>query len=422
MLRNIVRECSRVRGFQASRVLNGVIPFNLADVGEGIREVQLLSWRIKEGDEIEEFDYICDVESDKATAEISSPYSGKVMKLHYGEGDTAFVGAPLIDIDVEGEEATPSSSPTPSEPAKTSESHLDESPKHVPTGKVLATPAVRSIAKEHKVDLRGVEGSGKQGRVLKEDILRHIGKIADKPSVPNSTSPKDELRPLRGYQRAMVKSMTIAAQTPFFGYEDEVVLDECMRVRTALKERALEKGVKLSYMPIFIKAVSMALREYPELNAHVIDVEEGLLVKGSHNIGVAVDTPMGLVVPNIKDVQERSIFSIAQEMQRLVELGRNGKLTKSDLVEGTFSLSNIGAIGGTYMRPIAPPPEVAIGALGKVMKVPRYDAAGEVVPTHIMNVSWSGDHRVLDGATVARFSNLFKSYVESPEQMILDLC
>ena len=148
---------------------------------------------------------------------------------------------------------------------------------------------------------------------------------------------------------------------------------------------------------------------------------ESITYKADHNIGVAMDTPQGLLVPNIKKIQQLTVFDIAEELNRLQDLGLRGKLGEADLKEGTFSLSNIGSIGGTYAKPVIMPPQVAIGALGKIQKLPRFDANDNVVKAHIMNVSWSADHRVIDGATMARFSNMMKTYIEKPSSMIFDL-
>merc|ERR1719312_495832 len=215
--------------------------------------------------------------------------------------------------------------------------------------------------------------------------------------------------------------MSESLKIPHFGYYDEIDMTNMVQVRKDLQQMSVERGVKLSYMPFLVKAASLALLHYPILNSS-LDLQAGTLTyKHSHNIGVAMDTAQGLLVPNIKGVQNLSIFEIASELVRLHEVGLAGKLSTKDLTGGTFSLSNIGSIGGTYASPVILPPEVAIGALGKVRVLPRYNAQGEVYPAHVMNVSWSADHRVLEGAIVARFSNLWKDYLENPTKLILDL-
>jgi 2-oxoisovalerate dehydrogenase E2 component (dihydrolipoyl transacylase) len=231
----------------------------------------------------------------------------------------------------------------------------------------------------------------------------------------------DTVQPIVGIRKAMVKAMTRAQEIPHFGYDDEIDLTSLIGLKKSMADYSKERGVKFSYMPIFIKAASMALHQYPILNASVDEKCENITMKAAHNIGFALDTPMGLVVPNIKNVQSRSIFEVAIELSRLIQLGLSGKLGPADVSGGTFTLSNIGTIGGTYAKPVIFVPEVAIGAIGKVQRLPRYNGNGDVVPAHIMNISWSADHRVIDGATMARFSNAWKSYLETPATLMLDL-
>ncbi|XP_010778395.1 lipoamide acyltransferase component of branched-chain alpha-keto acid dehydrogenase complex, mitochondrial, partial [Notothenia coriiceps] len=223
------------------------------------------------------------------------------------------------------------------------------------------------------------------------------------------------------FHRAMVRTMTAALRIPHFGYSDEVELSRLAALRKELKSLCESRGVRLSFMPFFIKAASLGLLHFPVLNASLDEGCQNITYKASHNIGLAMDTSQGLLVPNVKNVQLLSVFEIAQELNRLQALGTAGQLGTNELTGGTFTLSNIGSIGGTYAKPVILPPEVAIGALGKIQVLPRFDAGGQVVPAHIMNVSWSADHRIIDGATMSRFSNLWKEYLENPAAMVLDL-
>lgn len=262
----------------------------------------------------------------------------------------------------------------------------------------------------------------------------------------SSAIPDQEVQ-VRGLQRAMVKSMDAAWSVPHLGYSDEVQLDALAALRASMKPIATDRGVKLSYLPFILKATSLALRQYPSLNAWAAPDGSSVTVKGSHNIGVAMDTPRGLIVPNVKDCQDRSILSIAEELGRLQALAAAGKLGEEDLKGGTFTLSNIGAIGGTYASPVLVVPQVAIGALGRMQRVPRimsedeanrlglsatrleaadasagFSADAEVVAAvHVMRASWSADHRMVDGATIARFSNLWCSYLQHPTTMLADM-
>ena len=219
----------------------------------------------------------------------------------------------------------------------------------------------------------------------------------------------------------MVQTMTTANLVPHFTYGEELNLDALSALRESLKATFAEIGVKVSYLPFFIKALSLALRSFPQLNAHVNADCTSITHRAHHNVGIAMDTAKGLLVPNIKQVQHRSIIDVARELSRLQALGKAGQLTREDLQGGTITLSNIGSVGGTYCSPIIVVPEVCISALGSVRVLPRYDAQGQVKATKIMNVSWSGDHRVVDGATIARFNTLWKGFIEHPTRMLIDL-
>lgn len=407
-------------------------PFKLADIGEGIAEVELLQWFIKEGDKIEEFDSICEVQSDKATVEIKSPFNGQVKKLYYSVSDIAKVGSILCDIDVEGgaqevEEApsTQSSGSVTQQKVESEEVTNDISVKGK-TLKVLATPAVRFLAKQKNINLADIQGTGKDRRVTKGDILQYIERLSQG-STPRPTTSTPEYVPgekrvekLKGYAKAMAKKMEESLSIPHFGYCEEIVMNALVDLRKDLKPIAEKEGVKLSYMPFIIKACSLALKKHPILNSSINKELTEITYHGSHNIGVAVATPTGLVVPNIKNVQNLSVMEIASELQRLANLAKDNKLPPQDLTGGTFTISNIGTIGGTYAKPVLVVPEVCIGAIGRLQKVPRYDKNDNVVPTHIIQFSWSADHRVVDGATIANFSNQVKQYIERPGSMILD--
>ncbi|XP_036442994.1 lipoamide acyltransferase component of branched-chain alpha-keto acid dehydrogenase complex, mitochondrial isoform X1 [Colossoma macropomum] len=440
------------RFFRTSYAASGpILQFKLSDIGEGIMEVTVKEWYVKVGDRVSQFDSICEVQSDKASVTITSRYDGVIRKLYYDIDSVAFVGTPLVDIETDGGQ-------TPEEdvvetPAVSQEEHTHQ---HIRGHKTQATPAVRRLAMENNIKLSEVVGTGKDGRILKEDILNFIAKqtgailppspfqeiqppppapaAAAKPqekrpppSIPTPISPrpvftgKDRTEPLKGFQKAMVKTMTAALKIPHFGYKDEVDLTQLVRLRSELKGVAESRGVRLSYMPFFIKAASLGLLQFPILNASVDEECQNITYKAAHNIGLAMDTPQGLLVPNVKNVQMLSVFEIAVELNRLQTLGASGQLGTADLTGGTFTLSNIGSIGGTYAKPVVLLPEVAIGALGKLQVLPRFNAKDEVVKAHIMNVSWSADHRIIDGATMCRFSNLWKCYLENPASMVLDL-
>jgi 2-oxoisovalerate dehydrogenase E2 component (dihydrolipoyl transacylase) len=227
---------------------------------------------------------------------------------------------------------------------------------------------------------------------------------------------------MRGIKAAMAKQMLASVTTiPHFTVSDELVMDELIALRQALKPQFEKEGVKLSFMPFFIKALSLALHEFPVVNSRLNKDETELHYLRSHNIGMAVDSKIGLLVPNIKNVQNLSLFEVAKECDRIIASAREGKLSNADLSNGTISISNIGAIGGMTATPVINKPEVAIVALGKTQKLPRFDETGEVFAQSIMMLNWSGDHRVIDGATMVRFNNLWMSYLQSPQLMLMHL-
>ncbi|XP_049702895.2 lipoamide acyltransferase component of branched-chain alpha-keto acid dehydrogenase complex, mitochondrial isoform X2 [Helicoverpa armigera] len=398
----------------------------------------LYSKFVKVGDKVQQFDNICEVQSDKAAVTITSRYDGVVTKLYHDVDTTALVGQPLVDIEVQGEADEGSSSSSPEEqPKVTKQESVEEKSQRI---KVLTTPAVRRIAAQFNVDLSTVKATGRNGRVLKEDMLAHLNIDSDGSNeVPAPSSVQamsipltqakakvevlleDKVVPVTGFTKAMVKSMTEAMKIPHFGYSDEYDVTKLVESRQALKKIAEARGAKLTYMPIIIKATSLSLEQLPVLNSSLDSTCEHLTYKASHNIGVAMDTPSGLIVPVIKNVQNKTILEIARELNTLQERGSKGQLGLNELSGGTFTLSNIGIVGGTYTKPVILPPQVAIGALGKIQVLPRFDAEGNVRKAHILTVSFSADHRVVDGVTIARFSNFLKNYLENPYTLLLDL-
>jgi len=425
-----------------------IIPFLLTDIGEGITQVEVIQWHVKEGDRVKQSDRVCDVASDKATVEITCRYDGVVTKLHCKQGGTAFVGKPLIDLE-DGTAADPlgaTSSPPPPPSPPVSVRPPAVAPQKAPDpastfpppsspGKVLTTPAVRAIAVEHHLDLSAVPATGPHGRILKEDVLRYLKGEPHSPT-PAPTMPlpaprtmaEDRVEPLCVVRKAMFKAMTHSLTIPTFSCGDSVEVDALMALRKKCKallqarsKDPIRPPPSLTFLPFIIKACSLALRQYPALNASVDAEALRLIYRARHNIGVAVDSPAGLVVPNVKDVQLKSIFQIAEELATLQELAQSNKLTPEHLQDGTFTLSNIGAIGANWAVPVVFPPQVAIGAISKVERLPRFDESGAVVPRHVMNFGWSADHRVIDGATMVKFSNLMLSYLRDPETMLLDL-
>ena len=421
--------------------------FILPDIGEGIVECEIVDWLVAEGDEIQEDQAVCDVMTDKALVQIPAKYTGTVQKLYYQKGEIAQVHSPLFQMSIAGSTAKPNVDvndavvKAQSKAADKSIATQQTTANKVVNKKAVASPAVRRKARELDVDLTCVPGSGKNGRIYKQDIEEFIkGEVPNtidtsplssattknsvtqnkEPQSPQTQSGGMRAEPIKGIKAAMAKQMMASVSTiPHFTFSDEIDLTQLIALRASLKEQYKAQGVKLTMMPFFIKALSLAMKEYPVLNSKVNDDCTELTYFDDHNIGVAVDSKVGLLVPNIKSCQSKSIVEVANSLTSLTDAAREGRVAPDDLKGGTISISNIGAIGGTIATPIINKPEVAIVALGKLQHLPRFDETDQVVSKAIMQVSWSGDHRVIDGGTIARFNNLWKSYLENPSAMMM---
>lgn len=401
-------------------ISSGIKKFILPDIGEGIKEVEVKDWQVKVGDRVKEFDPICDVESDKATATISSRYEGRITKIYYEVGETAAVGQPLVDIELQGAPGEdPPQKETIADTMKkdTTKKDISDGGKGEPN--VATLPSVRQMAKQRNIDLTKVVPTGKYGHVLKDDVLKYIedlqrGEVT--PQLVGELHPEEQSetrKPLRGIRKAMLKTMTNSLAIPHCPYIEKIDL-------TRLDETSAKH--KIGKFPIIIKMVSLALCEYPQLNASLdYNGEPSLIFKHSHNIGIAIDTEFGLVVPNIKNVQNLTIVEIKNELLRLRELAYSSKLSIADSTGGTITLSNIGAIGSGMGVPTILPPEILIGALGRAEKYPLLNSNGQWEAKNVMPVVWSADHRVVDGATLARFSKLLKMYLEEPDSSLIKL-
>ncbi|MCU8014474.1 dihydrolipoyllysine-residue acetyltransferase [Shewanella sp. SM74] len=416
--------------------------FLLPDIGEGIVECELVEWLVSEGDWVEEDQPIADVMTDKALVQIPAIKAGKIAKLHYRKGQLAKVHAPLFAIEVEQMASAPATTINTDTVANAAPAAQAVSAEPARQGKALASPAVRRMARSLDIDLSQVLGTGKHGRVYKEDITRFqqgasnvsassATQVKEAPvqatqasqtQVPTSTVTQraDTVEPIRGVKAVMARMMVESVSSiPHFTYCEEFDLTDLVALRESMKVKYSSDEVKLTMMPFFMKSMSLALGQFPVMNSQVNADCTELTYKARHNIGMAVDSKVGLLVPNIKDVQDKSILEVAAEITRLTQAARSGRVAPADLKDGTISISNIGALGGTVATPIINKPEVAIVALGKLQTLPRFNVKGEVEARQIMQVSWSGDHRVIDGGTIARFCNLWKQYLEQPQEMLL---
>lgn len=398
--------------------------FILPDIGEGIVECEVIEWKVREGDFVEEDDVIVEVSTDKAIVEISCIHSGQITKLYYLAGERAEVHAPLYTIDIDEEDIEPTDRLIEGERQERDLALIIPSaslPQNDSNKKVSTSPAVRKLAREHDLDLALVSGSGKNDRILKEDVLAYLKPESRVPSLVLPENVEDRTEAIVGVRKIMAQRMADSVNSiPHFSFVDEVDVSELLKLRASLNVTFAEK-VKVTLMPLLMKALSLSITAFPIVNSRVDDAFNQLTYLQSHNIGMAVAGKTGLLVPNIKNIQKRSIIDIAQEVIRVTHAARSGVISPTDLKGGTITISNIGAIGGLSASPIINKPEVAIVALGKIQTLPRFNGAGKIKACQIMTISWSGDHRVIDGATIAHFNNTWKAYIENPHTMLANL-
>ncbi|MBI4345112.1 MAG: 2-oxo acid dehydrogenase subunit E2 [Euryarchaeota archaeon] len=405
--------------------------FRFPDVGEGITEGEIVKWLVKEGEKVKEDQPLVEIETDKAIVEIPVPQAGTILKLHYGEGETVKVGSVLVTLGEEGaapkveearrpsttvvgvlEEAEEEEVAKPEEKAAVEKKEAEERP-------VQATPAARRLATELGIALAQVQGTAPEGAVTEGDVRA----AAEKKPAVKVTKKYDmygyiERIPLKGIRKATARRMAESwEKVPRVTHMDEADVTTLVRLREKAKKEAEGKGVKLTYLPFLIKACIAALKEYPYLNA-TLEGEE-IVLKKYYNIGIATDTGEGLMVPVVKGADQKSIFQIAQEIEALAKAAQARTIDLADLKGGTFTITNIGVIGGTYATPIVNYPEVAILATGKIHERP-VARDGKIEVRKVLPLSLSFDHRVADGAYAARFVTRLIEHLENPGLLFLE--
>lgn len=409
-----------------------VFEFKLPDVGEGVAEGEVVKWLVKEGAEVKENQPLVEIMTDKVNVEIPSPKKGTVLKLNAKEGEIVKVGQVLLVIGEKGEQvpAGPAAS-TQSTPAQVVAKPAEVPrtatvvPAAAPTKpqEILATPATRKLARDLGVDLTIVQGAGPGGRITDDDV-RHFKEAGRGPAAVAVTvltkAGVEERVPLRGIRRKiaehMIKSVHTTAQV---SHVDEVDMTEVVHLREKAKVSAEKRGVKLTYLPFIIKALIPALKKYPYLNASLDDEKGEIVLKKYYNIGIATDTEQGLVVPIIKDADHKSITQLAEDIAKLSERARASQLTLDEIQGSTFTITNVGAIGGVFATPIINYPEVAILGVHKIAKRPVVKD-NQIVIRDMTYFSVSFDHRVLDGAMAAQFMTTIKQYLEDPKLLLLE--
>jgi pyruvate dehydrogenase E2 component (dihydrolipoamide acetyltransferase) len=428
--------------------------FKLPDVGEGIAEAEIVEYLVEVGDKVKADQMVVRVETDKAVVELPSPFSGTVAEIPHKPGDTVSVGDALLVIETEeGAAAEEKKKPEREEkperaPAeekkkpgraekeeKREETSRAEAPKAAAAGKVLATPHTRKLARELKVDITTVKGSGPHGRVTDDDVRRASEEAAKPKEAPAAAPPKapstvgfdfekygpTRRAPLKGVRKRIAEVMARSASTiPHVTHFDEADVTKLLEVTERERSLAEKRGIKLTILSFLAKAAAASLKEYPILNSS-LDEETGEIVYKEYiHIGIATDTEAGLMVPVIRDVDRKSILQIAAELQELAKKARDRSIDLEDLRGGSFSITNVGAIGGTGATPIIQHPQAAILLSVRARKKPvvRDD---QVVVRTMMPLALSFDHRILDGAEAARFMNHLVQLLEDPMRMLIDV-
>lgn len=420
--------------------------FKLPDLGEGITEGEVVKWRVKEGDHVEEHQVVLEIETDKAIVEVPSPRSGKVTKVSVKEGQTVNVGSTLMKIETgEAEARVEEKAPE----KKAEEEKRTRQPSVSVVGslpdreEVMASPKARALAKKLGVDLADVRGTGPGGLVNENDVQaasegkaaappekpkkeEKIEAKAEQPQEPRPQGPGQdkygatEIVPIRGVRRAVARNLMASQKnTAFVTGMDDADVTELWNLRKRESKVAKEKKIHLTFLPFFMKAAQHALALHPMINASVDEKAEEVVVKKYYNIGVAVDTPEGLMVSVVKNVEKKTILELAAELQELSVKARDRKITLEELKGSTFTISNYGTFGATYATPIINKGDIAILGTGKISDRP-WVVDGQIVIRKVLPISFTFDHRIIDGAEASRFVSRIKAFLEDPGRIFIE--
>lgn len=429
--------------------------FKLPDIGEGIHEGEIAKWFVKEGDEVSEDDVLAEVQNDKAVVEIPSPVDGTVKKIFVDEGEVTTVGTVIITFDAEGyeddssseedegsseEEAKEEKSEAKSEEKSTETSDDKDQSQGEPSSdekkRVIAMPSVRKYARDNDVDIQQVSGSGKNGRILKEDIDQFLSgeqpeasqaedtdeSKSDAKAAPQKTEGQypETREKISSIRRTIANAMVNSKRTaPHVTLMDDVDVTALVEHRKRFKEVAQEQDIKLTYLPYVVKALVSTLKKYPILNAEFDDDTEEIVYKHYYNIGIAADTDRGLLVPVVKDADRKSIFEISGEINELATKARDGKLSAEEMKGASCSITNIGSAGGQWFTPVINHPELGILGIGRISEKPVV-RDGEVVVAPVLALSLSFDHRMVDGATAQHAMNNVKRLLNDPQLIMME--
>ncbi|KGU86188.1 2-oxo acid dehydrogenase subunit E2 [Pseudomonas mediterranea] len=423
----------------------GTHVIKMPDIGEGIAEVELAAWHVKVGDLVTEDQVLADVMTDKAMVDIPSPVHGRVIALGGEPGEVMAVGSELIRIEVEGAgnlkesaqapaaAAAPAAEPTPPKapepaaekpvaaprPARQPQAPVARDPDERP----LASPAVRKHALDLGIQLRLVQGSGPAGRVLHEDLEAYLAQGPSTPAKGGSgyAERHDEQEiPVIGMRRKIAQRMQEATQrAAHFSYVEEIDVTALEELRVHLNEKHGASRGKLTLLPFLARALVVALRDFPQMNARYDDEAQVITRSGAVHVGVATQSDVGLMVPVVRHAEARSLWDCAAEISRLATAARNGKASRDELSGSTITLTSLGALGGIVSTPVLNLPEVAIVGVNKIVERPVV-IKGQVVIRKMMNLSSSFDHRVVDGMDAAQFIQALRGLLEQPATLFVD--
>jgi pyruvate dehydrogenase E2 component (dihydrolipoamide acetyltransferase) len=427
--------------------------FKMPDIGEGIHEGEIVKWFVKPGDKVQEDDVLCEIQNDKAVVEIPSPVEGTVEEVLVGEGTVATVGQVLIKFDAPGyedlvfkgeENEAPAEAPAEAKAEAPQPEATNAAPAAQgavdPNRRIIAMPSVRKYAREKGVNIQQVAGSGDNGRIMKSDIdafLNGGAPVAQEApaaeeatevtaetttapvAIPAGTYPETREK-MSGIRKMIAKAMVNSKHTaPHVTLMDEIDVTKLVAHRKKFKEVAANKGIKLTFLPYVVKALTSALREFPALNTSLDDATQEIVHKHYYNIGIAADTDKGLLVPVVKDADRKSIFNISNEINELAGKARDGKLAPDEMKGASCTISNIGSAGGQWFTPVINHPEVAILGIGRIAQKPIVKD-GEIVAAPVLALSLSFDHRMIDGATGQNALNHIKRLLNDPELLLME--
>lgn len=448
-----------------------VFEFKMPDIGEGLQEGEIVKWLVSEGDEVTEDQPIVEVMTDKATVELPAPRTGRIAKILHGEGTVVPVGDVFVHIDEGDGGDTGATEQKAAEPAKPAEEKPEEAPAEEEekmlfeasspsaggavsrrrakeqvaqaptgngqrTGKVLAAPAVRKLARENDIDLADVPASGPHGRVTRADVEQFLEtggqqvvqvKPDAAPQAPKAMAvprgEREERVPMRGLRRVISDAMARSKRTAaHFTYVDEVDVTRLLELRNKANELGGDR-MKMQYLPFIMKAAVAALKQFPLVNSSYDETTQEIVYKYHYDIGVAVATDAGLIVPVVRDADAKDMFTIQEEIVDLSERTRQGKAKPDELKGSTFTITSLGKTGGMLATPVLNHPEVAIMGVHAIKDKPviRFEGGeAKVVPGKVMNLSFTFDHRIVDGAVGAEFAQRIIRYLENPELLLLE--